>query len=164
MVDVDDCVYLSTMSGRSEWTSSIAGSTTSSWIPRCSGLTPLSESPDLVRAWRAGNVAIINTPGAGVADDKVIYAYVPRIIGYYLGEDPAIANILTYVCADDAERGHVLVNLDELVVKPANEWEATASSSARSTASEKDEMRCRVIADPRNCSPSPSSACRPLPR
>ena len=64
--------------------------------------------PGLMRAWRAGNVAIANAPGAGVADDKVVYAYVPEIIRYYLGEEPLIANVPTFLCLDDAQRSHVL--------------------------------------------------------
>jgi uncharacterized circularly permuted ATP-grasp superfamily protein len=54
--------------------------------------------PGLMRAWKAGNVAIANAPGAGVADDKVVYAWVPDIIRYYLGEEPQIANVPTYRC------------------------------------------------------------------
>jgi uncharacterized circularly permuted ATP-grasp superfamily protein len=77
--------------------------------------------PGLIRAWRAGNVAIANAPGAGVADDKVVYAYVPDMIRYYLGEDPKIANVPTLLCNDDVQRNHVLANLDTHVVKPANE-------------------------------------------
>jgi uncharacterized circularly permuted ATP-grasp superfamily protein len=75
----------------------------------------------LMRAWRAGNVGIANAPGAGVADDKVVYAYVPAIVRYYLGEDPLIDNVPTWLCHDDAQRSHVLAHLDDLVVKPANE-------------------------------------------
>jgi uncharacterized circularly permuted ATP-grasp superfamily protein len=75
----------------------------------------------LIRAWRAGNVALANAPGAGVADDKVIYTYVPEIIRYYLDQDPLIPNVPSYRCAIPQEREHVLANLDKLVVKPANE-------------------------------------------
>jgi uncharacterized circularly permuted ATP-grasp superfamily protein len=75
----------------------------------------------LMRAWRAGNVALANAPGAGVADDKVVYAYVPQIIKYYLDQDPIIPNVETYLCYDDKQREYVLANLDKLVVKPANE-------------------------------------------
>lgn len=75
----------------------------------------------LMRAWRAGNVAIANVPGAGVADDKVVYAYVPEMIRYYLGEEPILANVETFVCHDEGQRAYVLAHLDELVVKPANE-------------------------------------------
>jgi len=77
--------------------------------------------PGLMRAWKAGKVAIANAPGAGVADDKVVYAWVPDIIRYYLGEEPQIANVPTYRCLYDDERAFVLDNLRELVLKPANE-------------------------------------------
>lgn len=77
--------------------------------------------PGLGRAWQKGTVAIANAPGSGVADDKVIYAYVPEMIRYYLGEEPIVPNVPTYLCSDDKQRDYVLANLHELVVKPANE-------------------------------------------
>ncbi len=77
--------------------------------------------PGLMRAWRKGNVALANAPGAGVADDKVVYAYVPAIIKYYLNEAPIIKNVETFLCFDDEQRAYVQANLDKLVVKPANE-------------------------------------------
>jgi uncharacterized circularly permuted ATP-grasp superfamily protein len=107
--------------------------------------------PGLMRAWRAGNVAIANAPGAGVADDKAVYAYVPDMIRYYLGEDPKIQNVPTLLCVDETQRAHVLANLDSHVVKPANEsggYGVFVGSAA--TDSEKDEVRRRVLADPRN--------------
>jgi uncharacterized circularly permuted ATP-grasp superfamily protein len=107
--------------------------------------------PGLMGAWRAGNVAIANAPGAGVADDKVIYAYVPEIIRYYLGEDPLIPNVPTWLCADATQRSHVLANLDDVVIKPANEsggYGIFVGSSA--TAADRDDIRARVLADPRN--------------
>jgi uncharacterized circularly permuted ATP-grasp superfamily protein len=91
-------------------------------------LDPLTFRPDsllgvpgLFEVYKAGRVALANAPGTGVADDKVIYAYVPKIIRYYLGEDSILPNVPTYVCWDDTERKHVLANLDKLVVKAANE-------------------------------------------
>jgi uncharacterized circularly permuted ATP-grasp superfamily protein len=75
----------------------------------------------LMRAWRAGNVGIANAPGSGVADDKVVYAWVPDLIRYYLGEEPRLPNVPTYRCLYADERDHVLAHLSELVVKPANE-------------------------------------------
>jgi uncharacterized circularly permuted ATP-grasp superfamily protein len=75
----------------------------------------------LMRAWRAGNVGIANAPGAGVADDKVVYAFVPKIIEYYLGEEAILPNVPSYLCMYDDQRDYVLANLDKLVVKPANE-------------------------------------------
>jgi uncharacterized circularly permuted ATP-grasp superfamily protein len=77
--------------------------------------------PGLMRAWSKGNIALANAPGAGVADDKVVYAFVPKMIKYYLDEDPIVPNVPTYLCMDDKERDYVLANLDKLVVKPANE-------------------------------------------
>jgi uncharacterized circularly permuted ATP-grasp superfamily protein len=77
--------------------------------------------PGLLNAWKAGNVALANAPGAGVADDKVVYSYVPEIIKYYLDEDPIIPNVPTYRCINKQERDHVIANIDKLVVKPANE-------------------------------------------
>ena len=77
--------------------------------------------PGLMRAWRKGNVGLANAPGAGVADDKAIYAYVPDMIRYYLGEKPLINNVPTYLCAKEDDRKYVLDNLKDLVVKPANE-------------------------------------------
>ena len=77
--------------------------------------------PGLMRAWKAGKVALANAPGAGVADDKVVYSYVPEIIKYYLDEDPIIPNVPSYRCIIKEERDYVIQNIDKLVVKPANE-------------------------------------------
>lgn len=77
--------------------------------------------PGLMRAWKAGKVAIANAPGAGVADDKVVYAYVPDMIRYYLKEEPLIESVPTYLCMRKDDRDYVLKNLKDLVVKPANE-------------------------------------------
>jgi uncharacterized circularly permuted ATP-grasp superfamily protein len=91
-------------------------------------LDPEAFSPDsllgvrgLMRAWRKGNVALANAPGAGVADDKVVYAFVPAMIKYYLDQDPIIPNVPTHLCMDAKACEYVLANLDQLVVKPANE-------------------------------------------
>jgi uncharacterized circularly permuted ATP-grasp superfamily protein len=77
--------------------------------------------PGLMRAWKAGNVGIANAPGSGVADDKVVYAWVPDMIRYYLAEEPVIPNVPTLRCIDPVERAQVVANLRDLVVKPANE-------------------------------------------
>ena len=77
--------------------------------------------PGIMSAYFKGRVAMANAPGTGVADDKAVYAYVPKIISYYLGEDPVLPNVPTYVCWDDKDRAHVLDNLDKFVVKAANE-------------------------------------------
>ncbi|MFA5940726.1 MAG: circularly permuted type 2 ATP-grasp protein [Sinimarinibacterium sp.] len=75
----------------------------------------------LMRAWLKHKVALVNAPGAGVADDKVVYAFVPDMIRYYLGEDPILPNVPSWLCMRKKDREHVLANLDQLVVKPANE-------------------------------------------
>ncbi len=74
-------------------------------------------TPGLMNAYRAGNVTIANALGTGVADDKAIYRYVPEMIRFYLGEEPVLANVPTYLAADDSERRYILDHLDELVVK-----------------------------------------------
>lgn len=77
--------------------------------------------PGLMRAWRKGNVALANAPGAGVADDKVVYAFVPDLIKYYLDEDAIIPNVPTYVCYKKQDLDYVIAHINELVIKPANE-------------------------------------------
>ena len=77
--------------------------------------------PGLMEVYRSGRVGIANALGTGVADDKVIYAYVPQMIRYYLGEDPILENVPTYLCWEPEQQSHVLANLDKLVVKSANE-------------------------------------------
>jgi uncharacterized circularly permuted ATP-grasp superfamily protein len=77
--------------------------------------------PGLVRAYRAGTVAIANAIGTGVADDKAVYHYVPEMIRFYLSEEPILDNVPTYLLEDDATRKHVLARIDELVVKPTSE-------------------------------------------
>ena len=107
--------------------------------------------PGLMRAWRDGHVTIVNAPGAGVADDKVVYAWVPDIIRYYLGEEPIIANVPTWRCMYDDERRHVLDNLRELVVKPANESGGYGILIGdRATDEQLAASREAIEADPRN--------------
>ena len=91
-------------------------------------IDPLAFRPDsalgvagLFNAYRAGNVTLANAVGTGVADDKALYAYVPKIIKYYLDSDPILNNVETFLLTDDAQRQHVLENLDKLVVKAVGE-------------------------------------------
>jgi uncharacterized circularly permuted ATP-grasp superfamily protein len=77
--------------------------------------------PGLFNAYRAGNVVLANAIGTGVADDKAVYAYVPAIIRYYLGEDPILPNVQTYLLTDESQRDYVLEHMDELVVKAVGE-------------------------------------------
>ena len=77
--------------------------------------------PGLMDVYRNGRVALANAPGTGIADDKAVYAYLPQIVRYYLGEDMILPNVPTYICADKKDREYVLANLDKLVVKATNE-------------------------------------------
>lgn len=76
--------------------------------------------PGIMNAYRKGHVALANAPGTGIADDKAIYAYVPKIVKYYLGEEALAQNVPTYICEEDEDRKYVLDNLDKLVVKAVN--------------------------------------------
>ncbi len=106
--------------------------------------------PGLMRAWKAGKVTLVNAPGAGVADDKVVYGYVPRMIDYYLGEEPIIPNVPTYMCMEKESRDYVLANLDKLVVKPANESGGYGMLiGPHSTRKEQAEFGRRIKANPR---------------
>jgi len=105
----------------------------------------------LMKSWRDGKVAIANAPGAGVADDKVVYSYVPAIIRYYLKSEPLIQNVPTYRCEDVKERDYVLDNLDSLVVKPANESGGYGMLiGPMSTKEERQEMANNIKGNPRN--------------
>ena len=120
--------------------------------------------PGLLSAWRKGNVAIANAPGAGVADDKVLYAYVPALIHYFLGEEALVPNVETFVCLDERQRRHVLANLDNLVVKPANESGGYGIFvGSHASAADKEEIRRRVEADPRNYVAQPILALSTAP-
>ena len=120
-VDNDDCVYMKTINGP-ERVDVIYRRIDDLFIdPEAFDPESVLGVAGLMRAWRSGNVALANAPGAGVADDKVVYAYVPEIIRYYLNEEPILKNVETFLCDDPEQRAYVLDNLDKLVVKPANE-------------------------------------------
>lgn len=111
----------------------------------------------LMRAWRLGKVGIANAPGAGVADDKVVYTYIPKIIRYYLAEDPILPNVPSYLCMHDKEREHVLSNLEQLVVKPANESGGYGMLiGPRATAEERSRYAELIRAHPRNYMAQPT--------
>ncbi|MEO6923180.1 MAG: circularly permuted type 2 ATP-grasp protein, partial [Bryocella sp.] len=121
-------------------------------------IDPLSFRPDsilgvagLFNAYRAGNVTLSNAFGTGVADDKAVYAYLPSIIKYYLGEDEILPNVKTFLCANDKERQHVLANLDKLVVKAVGESGGYGMLiGPQSTAKERTEFAAKITANPRN--------------
>jgi uncharacterized circularly permuted ATP-grasp superfamily protein len=105
----------------------------------------------LVNAYRVGNVAIANALGNGVADDKAVYALVPKIIRYYLDEDPILPNVPTYLCAVDEDRRYVLEHLEEMVVKTVDGSGGYGMLiGPESTKAQREEFRQRIIARPRN--------------
>jgi len=105
----------------------------------------------LFNAFRAGNVALANAIGTGVADDKAVYAYVPQIIKYYLNEDPILPNVETWLLGEDDQRAYVLDHLEELVVKAVGESGGYGMLiGPHSTAAEREEFRRRILANPRN--------------
>ncbi|MCB0194336.1 MAG: circularly permuted type 2 ATP-grasp protein [Anaerolineae bacterium] len=107
--------------------------------------------PGLFNAYRAGNVALGNAIGTGVADDKAIYAYVPAIIRYYLNEDPIIPNVETYLLDDEKQRNHVIDRLDKLVVKAVGESGGYGMLiGPHSTAEEREKFKQLILANPRN--------------
>jgi uncharacterized circularly permuted ATP-grasp superfamily protein len=120
--------------------------------------------PGLFNAYRAGNVALANAVGTGIADDKALYAYVPQIIKYYLGEDPIIDNVETYLLDDEKQRQHVIDNLGKLVVKAVGESGGYGMLiGPHSTAAERDEFKRRILADPRNYIAQPTLALSRAP-
>jgi uncharacterized circularly permuted ATP-grasp superfamily protein len=107
--------------------------------------------PGLMGAYRAGNVALANAVGNGVADDKAIYAYVPNFIKYYLGEDPILRSVPTYLCSKKDDLAYVLDHLSELVVKAVGESGGYGMLMGPAADSKRiEDFRQRIIADPRN--------------
>jgi uncharacterized circularly permuted ATP-grasp superfamily protein len=118
----------------------------------------------LMGAWLKGNVGLANAPGAGVADDKVVYTYVPKIIKYYLGEDPILPNVQSYICSDKKQCQHVLQNLDKLVVKPANESGGYGMlMGPQASKKEREAFARKIKADPRNYMAQPLIALSTAP-
>ena len=107
--------------------------------------------PGLMDVYKAGRLGLANAPGTGIADDKVVYAYVPRIIKYYMDQEPMLKNVPTYLCWEDHDRQFVLDNLKELVVKSANESGGYGMLMGhKSTQEERDKFAADIKANPRN--------------
>lgn len=134
-------------------------------------LDPLAFRPDsmlgvagLMEAYRAGHVALANAPGTGIADDKVIYKFVPEMIRYYLSEEPILANVPTYLCYYDKERDYVLENLEKMVVKPANEAGGYGMLiGPASTEKERKKFAALIKKSPRNYLAQPTLALSRAP-
>ena len=121
MVDSDDRVYMKTIRGLAPVDVVYRRINDDFLDPEAFRPDSALGTPGLFRAWRKGKVGLANAPGAGVADDKVVYTYVPAIIKYYLDQDPIIPNVPSYLCVNKSHLKHVLDNLENMVVKPANE-------------------------------------------
>ncbi len=120
--------------------------------------------PGLMEVYRSGKVAIANALGTGVADDKVIYSYVPDMIRYYLSEEPLLANVPTYLCWEPKQQSHVLANLDTLVVKAANESGGYGMLiGPHSTLEQREDFAQRIKASPRNYIAQPTLCLSRVP-
>jgi uncharacterized circularly permuted ATP-grasp superfamily protein len=104
----------------------------------------------LMRAYAAGNVALVNAPGNGVVDDKAVYAFVPDMIRYYLGEEPVLDQVPTWVCAREEDKKYVVDHLADMVVKAVDEAGGYGMlMGPQSTVAQREEFRARIEAEPR---------------
>ncbi len=134
-------------------------------------LDPLTFRPDstlgvkgLMEVYRQGRVALANAPGTGIADDKAVYAYVPAMIKYYLGEDIKLPNVPTFLCSDPKQRSHVLTNMETLVIKPANESGGYGILiGPRATLEQLQQYRELIQANPRNYVAQPTLSLSRVP-
>jgi uncharacterized circularly permuted ATP-grasp superfamily protein len=107
--------------------------------------------PGLMAAYRAGRVTLANAPATGIADDKAVYAYVPKLIQFYLSEEPILPNVPTYLCDDEKDRQYVLEHISELVVKPVNESGGYGIlMGPQATAEQRAQHADLIRANPRN--------------
>lgn len=151
VVDSDDCVYMRTIDGLARVDVIYRRVDDLFLDPEAFNPDSVLGVPGLMRAWLKGNVALANAPGAGVADDKVVYTYVPKMIEYYLSETPILPNVPSYLCMDKSECDYVINNLDKLVVKPANESGGYGMlMGPQASKKEREEFARRIKADPRN--------------
>jgi uncharacterized circularly permuted ATP-grasp superfamily protein len=132
--------------------------------PKCFRPDSMLGVPGLMEVYQKGNVALANAPGGGVADDKVVYAYVPRIVKYYLGEDIILPNVPTYVCSEKDDLKYVLEHMPELVVKAANESGGYGMLVGPHATKERcAEFAEKVKSDPRNYIAQPTLALSRVP-
>ncbi len=151
IVGDDDCVYMKTVEGLSRVDVIYRRIDDLFLDPEVFVKDSVLGVKGLIRAWKKGNVALANAPGAGVADDKVVYTYVPDMIRYYLGEDPILPNVPSFMCADKTHLQHVLQNMESLVIKPANESGGYGMYiGPRESARRTREMKRLIKANPRN--------------
>ncbi len=150
-VDKDNCTYMRTIDGLSRVDVIYRRVDDMFLDPEVYRSDSALGVPGLMRSWKAGKVALANAPGAGVADDKVVYSFVPELIRYYLKEEPQINNVPTYKCINPEDRAYVLEHIEQLVIKPANESGGYGMLiGPQATAKECDKFRRLIKKDPRN--------------
>ncbi len=160
----DDCVYMRTIEGLTRLDVIYRRIDDDFLDPEVFRPDSTLGVPGLMRAWRKGNIGIANAPGAGVADDKVVYAFVPQMIRYYLDEDPILPNVPSYLCMYEKDREYVLANLEKLVVKPANESGGYGMLvGPKSTAKECAKFADLIRANPRNYMAQPTLSLSTVP-
>ncbi len=120
--------------------------------------------PGIFNAYKKGNVTLVNAPGTGVADDKVVYAFVPKMIKYYLDQEPILPNVPTYVCSEESDRKYVLEHLDKLVVKAANESGGYGMLiGPHATQEQREKFKTYIQENPRNYIAQPTLALSRIP-
>lgn len=151
LVVVDDCVFMRTTKGLKK-VDVIYRRIDDDFIdPEVFRKDSVLGVPGIMRAYRKGNVTLCNAIGTGVADDKLIYYYVPQMIKYYLGEDPIIPNVETYLASVESDKKYILEHMEDLVVKPVNESGGYGMLiGPKATKEQIAEFRQRVIDKPRN--------------
>lgn len=150
-VDDDDCVYMKTIAGPQRVDVIYRRVDDAFLDPEVFRKDSMLGAPGLMRASKNGNLTIANAVGAGVADDKAIYAYMPQIIHYYLDEDPILENVQTYICREPDQLAYVLDNLEQLVVKPVAESGGYGIVvGPKASKQELDELRELLKDDPSN--------------
>jgi uncharacterized circularly permuted ATP-grasp superfamily protein len=160
----DDCVYMRTIEGLTRLDVIYRRIDDDFLDPEVFRADSTLGVPGLMRAWRKGNIGVANAPGAGVADDKVVYAFVPEMIRYYLDEDPILPNVPSYLCMYEKDLEYVLANLDKLVVKPANESGGYGMLvGPKSTAEECAKFADLIRANPRNYMAQPTLSLSTVP-
>ncbi|PLW68647.1 circularly permuted type 2 ATP-grasp protein [Pseudohalioglobus lutimaris] len=163
-VDDDDCLYMRTVDGPERVDVVYRRIDDDFLDPEVFREDSTLGVPGIMRAWKAGNVAIANAPGSGVADDKVVYAFVPDMIRYYLNEKPAIRSVKTYLCMIEKDREYVLNNLEKLVVKPANESGGYGLMvGPHSTSKQRDKFSRLIQENPRNYIAQPTLSLSTAP-
>jgi len=160
----DDCVYMRAIEGLTRVDVIYSRVNAEYLDPEVFIKESMLGVPGLIRAWRAGKVAIANAPGTGVADDKVVYTYVPDMIRYYLDEEPILPNVPTWRCEEPEALSHVLDHLAELVVKPANESGGYGMLvGPASTLRERRKFAALIRENPRNYVAQPVIALSTVP-